>query len=211
MSRTHSDDLDRRLLIRMALGLGFAGTVVAAAVGFFLFTLHRIGLAGFIGVVALGPATAAVLTALIWSGTGLASRSIVQVITGAGNLKPVPSYSLQESLIARGRFKEAEESFLAHLAGEPRDHTARLALAALYRDHLRDPARAESLFLEVRRSEPTPAQEFAIANALIDLYRTTGQTGREMAELARFAHRYRGSEAGTRAAEALRRLKEQPG
>jgi hypothetical protein len=65
--------------------------------------------------------------------------------------------------------------------------------------------------LETRARTPTPAQEYAIANALIDLYRRTGQSGREMAELARFADRYRGSDGGNRAREALRRLKQETG
>ena len=208
MSRRFIDSADRALFLRLAVYLGGVGVVFASVIGFALFHQQRIGEAGFIGVVLLGSLIGILLSALVWGGTGLASRAIVQVITGAGNLKPARSYSLEESLIARGHYKDAEEAFLAHLAREPDDHAARLALAALYRDHLDDPAHAEALFLEVRRSNPTSGQEFAIGNALIDLYRTTGQPGREIAELARFAERYRGSQAGARAAEALRRLKE---
>jgi len=210
MSKGSRDSAERALFLRLAAYIVGVCVVFASVIGLVLFHQNRIGEAGFVGTILLGLVVGIMLAWLVWGGTSVTSRALVNTITGAGNIKPAPSYSLQESLIARGRFKEAEESFLAHLAVESHDHTARLALAALYRDHLDDPTRAEGLFLQVRRSGPTPAQEFTIANALIDLYRATGQPGREIAELARFADRHRGSEAGARATEALKRLKEHP-
>lgn len=211
MSKGSSDSAERALFLRLAAYLIGVCIVFGSVIGFVLFHQKRIGAAGFVGAILLGLVSGIVLAGLVWGGTSMTSRALVTTITGAGNIKPAPSYSFQESLIARGKLKEAEESFLAHLAATPGDRDAGLALAALYRDHLGDPARAERLFLEIRQSGPTPAQEFAIANALIDLYRATGQTGREMAELARFADRYRGSEAAAGAAAALRRLKARPG
>jgi tetratricopeptide (TPR) repeat protein len=188
-----------------------ACSMIAAAVAFLLFHRHQVGILGAIGVGLLGPALGALLARLISSGTGATSKALVTVMTGAGNITPAPSYSYQESLVARGRYDEAEQAYQDHLATDPNDLDARLALAALVRDHAGDAVRAERLFLEARALRPTPAQEYAIANALIDLYRRTGQSGREMAELARFADRYRGSDGGNRAREALRRIKDATG
>jgi hypothetical protein len=184
-----------------------ACTVFTVLVGMFLLNQGRVGVGGFVGVILLGPVIGAVLAPVIWGSAGFASTSLVSAITAAGNLRRAPSYSLEESLVARGRYAEADDAYQTHLKLHPADLDARFALAALCRDHLQDPARAELLFLECRSGKPTPAQEFAIANALIDLYRATGQAGREMTELARFADRYRDTTAGQRAREALQRLK----
>lgn len=196
--------MQRRLVVLLLVG---CSTIIAMAVGVLLHQRGEVGLPGFFGVVLLGPVVGLAASFLVWQLTGVGSRGLVTAMTGAGNLRRAPSYSLQESLIARGRFEEAEQAFEVHLGSHPEDLDARLALAALVRDHRRDPARAERLFLEARAGRPTRDQEFTIANALIDLYRTTGQAGREMTELARFAERYDGTEAGRPAREALRRLK----
>ena len=200
---------DRVQRIMIAVLLVGACTAIAGAVAFLLFHRHQVGGLGAAGVLLLGPALGIVLTVLVWRGAGVSSRALVTTMTASGNIKAAPSYSLQESLAARGRYQEAEQAYQEHLAAEPNDLDARLALAALIRDHARDSARAERLFLEARARMPTPAQEYAIANALIDLYHRTGQSGREMAELARFADRYRGSDGGNRARQALRRLKQE--
>jgi tetratricopeptide (TPR) repeat protein len=129
------------------------------------------------------------------------------MMTGAGNLPPAPSFSLQESLVARGNYREAVSSYEEHLERSPGDFHARLALASLWRDHLNDPGAAERLLLEARRKSPPHNVEFAIGNALIDLYHRSGQRGRELAELARFAERFKGTAEGARAREALVRIK----
>ena len=211
MSKSVDHAGERRQLHLIAVLLVGSCTAIAGALAFLLLKRHQIGGLGAIGVLLLGPALGALLTKLISRGTEASSKAFVSVMTSAGNITPAPSYSYQESLVARGRYDEAEQAYQDHLAAEPNDLDARLALAALIRDHARDSARAERLFLEARGLGPTPAQEYAIANALIDLYRRTGQPGREMAELARFADRYRGSDGGNRAREALRRLKAEIG
>lgn len=200
------DRMQRRLAFGYLIG---ACTVIALAVGVLLFQRKEVGLLGFIGVALLGPLTGAVIAVLVWSGVGIGSRAIVSTISGAGNIKRAPSYSLQESLVIRGKIEAAAAAYQAHLVEHPGDLDAHLALAALVRDHQNDPERAERLFRDARDRSPTAAQEYAIANALIDLYRTTGQVGKEMSELARFADRYRDSDGGRRAREALRRLKEE--
>ncbi|NOT09054.1 MAG: hypothetical protein HOP28_12715 [Gemmatimonadales bacterium] len=205
------DSGDRAQILKVALPTVVACTVMGVAVAFFLMAKGQIGLGGGVVVALLGPLAGIGLAAAIWRGAGLASRSFVSMVSGGGNIKPAPSFSFEESLIARGKYAEAGESLDRRLAETPSDNQIRLVLASLVRDHLRDPARAERLFLEARRREPSADQEFAIANALIDLYRATEQAGREMSELARFADRYRGTDAGTRARQALTRLKESAG
>ncbi len=198
---------ERGLLLRIGVILVGACSVLAAAVAFLLIRRHQVGVAGAVGVVLMGPLAGAALTGLTWTWAGLASRSLVQMLTAAGNIKRAASFSYEESLVARGRYAEAEESYRSHVAAQPGDLDARLALAALHRDHLEDPVGAERLLLEARHLGPSSQQEFAIGNALIDLYRATRQLGRELAELARFAHRFGNTEAGRGAREALRRLK----
>lgn len=127
---------------------------------------------------------------------------------GIGNLAPSPSFSREEALIARGLYQQAAESFEAHLTAHPEDNEARLALARLAWIDLEDPARAEALYREVRRRQPTARQEAAASNQLIDLYRATGNTPRLKSELARFADRYPTTRAGQEARRLLRELKE---
>jgi hypothetical protein len=201
-----ADRMQRRLAIGYLVG---ACTVFAVMVGVLLWKRQQVGLPGFIGVVLLGPLTGALAGLVVWTAAGMGSRAIVSAISGAGNIKRAPSYSLQESLVIRGRFAEAEAAYQAHLLDHPGDLDAHLALAVLVRDQLKDPERAERLFRDARARGPTWVQEYAIGNALIDLYRKTGQAGKEMAELARFADRYRDTDGGRRAREALRRMKEE--
>lgn len=144
---------------------------------------------------------------LLLHGIDRGARGWVSMVSGAGNIAPASSFSAQESLIIRGRFAEAESSFLSHLAGLPKDHDARLALADLYRRHLENPRAAEGLYLEVRQGQPSGKQEATAHNQLIDLYRATGQRGRLMAELARYGERYVGTRAGTEARKALDAMK----
>lgn len=155
----------------------------------------------------------ALIAFLLLRGVDMGARGWVGMVSGAGNIAPAPSFSAQESLIIRGQFEAAEESFAAHLAAHPADHAARLALAELYRRHLSNPAAAERLYLEIRQGNPTGRQESAAHNQLIDLYRATDQRGKLMTELARYAERYAGTRGGTEARRALDELKRdiQPG
>jgi hypothetical protein len=154
-----------------------------------------------IGVIAL-------IVYLLTSGIDAGARSWVGMVSAAGNIAPAASFSAQESMIIRGNFREAEASFLAHLDQHRDDHEARLALADLYRRHLANPGAAERLYLQVRQNQPTKKQEATASNQLIDLYRGTGQRGRLIAELARYAERYAGTRAGAEAKKALNQIKQ---
>jgi hypothetical protein len=211
MSRL-SEHLGERYLMMLTFTLCVGSlTVMAAGIAFFLYWKREVGPLGAAGVLLLGPLTGMGLAALVLRVSGVASHGLVQAMTGAGNIKRAPGYSYEESLAARGKYGEAAEAYRRHIADWPGELDARLALAALCRDHLDDPAGAECIYLEVRGLGPSSRQEFAIGNALIDLYHTTGRRGRELAELARFAERFGDTAAGIRAREALRRIKTETG
>ena len=134
------------------------------------------------------------------------ATGLVDTMYGVGHIAPPPSYSLQESMIVRGRYEDAAESFRNHIADHPEDLDARLALARLLEQHLRDYRGAEHLYLEVRRNNPNPNQEMTVANGLIDLCRKAGKTERLRVELGRFADRYHGIPAADAALRELREL-----
>jgi hypothetical protein len=147
---------------------------------------------------------------LVARGTFRTSQGLVNLASAAGNLPPTASYSLQEALVARGELAAARRSYEEHLEAHPGDLSAHLALARLCAHRLGDPRSAERLFLVARRLARSAEAQRAIGNALIDLYRAGGETGKEMAELARFADRFAGTPEGEGARGALRRLKEPP-
>lgn len=194
-------------------GLRVAGP--AAVLGFLLWLFWSAtgktesGVLGALGLAVLGGAIGFPIGIGVWWFSRSAGERIVKLITAAGDLPPARSFSYQESQAIRGNLDVAREAYEALLRADPGDVNARLALARLWRDQLNDPQKAEAHYLESRRWSPTPEQELGIANALIDLYRTRGDRGREMAELARLADRYSGTVAGEQARTALRRLKAQ--
>jgi tetratricopeptide (TPR) repeat protein len=148
---------------------------------------------------------------LVYQTTTQAAKSLAGALTAAGNIPPPPSYPRQDVLIAQGRYRQAAEAFQDHITINPDDHAARLRLADLLERYLEDAGGAERLYVEVRRSNPTPNQEMTATNALIDLYRKTGRRDRLKVELARFADRYRGTSLAAGAARELRELKAEDG
>jgi len=202
-----SDLAERALRLKAVVWPVVAFTILAMAVAYYLVEQDAIGPLGAVGVVALGGLAGLGVGLLVFIASGAASSALVHLVSGAGDLEPRPSYSFQESLVARGRYGEAADAYRNHLVLHPADHEARLALAELHATHLEDAARAEGLYLEVRTGDPSDTQERRVAEGLIDLYHRTGQRGREMAELSRFADRYRGTKAGAAARLALLALK----
>jgi len=199
---------ERRELVIAGMRVAGPATAIAVFIAWYLSEKGQVAGLEVLGIVLLGPLIGFPIGVLVGFGSGAASERIVRTLTSAGGLPPAPDFSYQDSQVIRGNPEVAREAYEAHLKAQPADLNARLALARLWRDHLGDPLKAEQLYLEARRLQPSPDQEFAIANALIDLYRASGQPGREMAELARFAERFAGTEAGAKARAALQRLKE---
>ncbi len=151
------------------------------------------------------------LSTALWYLMQGAARGFTQTVLGAGNLAPDPAHSGCESLVARGFYPEAAECFRTIITEHPRDDLARIKLAQVCRDHLGDPATAETLLVEVRAHATDPRQAVMAANLLIELYRATGRKDRLMVELARFADRYRGTRAASEAARTLREMKQELG
>jgi len=195
------------MLIRAVVGTALIFLVLSGAAGGFLVAKGRIGLLGFLGVVAGGVLLGAVAGALVTRASGAAAGGLVQMLTGAGNLPPAPSFSYQEALVMQRKYDEAANSYRSHLRQYPSDLDARLALAALLAGPANNPAEAEREFLAVRAAGAVGRHDLIASEGLIDLYATTGQRGRHLAELARFAERFRGSPAGAGAKRALAELK----
>jgi len=151
-----------------------------------------------------------------WAAERVLSRSasgLVGSIFAAGNITPAPSYPVADTMVVRGKFKDAAEYFRTHLRAHPEDFEARLRLADLDVAHLADYADAERLYKEVRDAREDPRRELAGFNGLIDLHTRTGNRERLQVELARFADRYAGSQhalAARRRIEELKATSESP-
>lgn len=202
------DAAERALLLRLGVLIGIPALFLLSLFDVGLFARGQIGPGVLLLLLALNIPITLLLVFAAWRLIGGVSAGLVQMLLGAGNLPPDPQHSGLESLVARGFYREAAEAYRAHLAAAPGDNAARIKLAEVEYRFLENPAAAERLYLEVRARHPTPREEQLTTNLLIELYRSTGQRGRLMAELARFAARYRGTRAGEDAARALRDLKE---
>lgn len=135
------------------------------------------------------------------------SRGGGSLLFPSGNGTPVArEYSEQDALIIRGKFEEAADAFRAIIADDPTNIDAQLRLGRLQEKELNDPDAAAATFRRIRWLQPSPQQEWAAANALIDLYQRTGQRDRLKGELARMAARYPGKTAGINAQRRLDEL-----
>lgn len=203
------DSGDRAQLLRVVVYFGPPCFVLLSALWFFLRAKGMISGGAFVALMFLNiPLTVAGIFA-IHRTVGAAATGLVHTMFAAGNIPPAPSYSAQETLIVRGRYADAAESFQAIIAERPEELDARIALARLLEDKMNDPIGAERIYREVQRAKPppNPRHVMAAANGLIDLYRRTGRTDRLKVELARFADRYRGSAAAAHATRELLELK----
>jgi hypothetical protein len=205
------DGAERAFRIRTLAWSVAACLPLAALVAYYLEETRHIGGLAVVGIILAGGVAGLGFGTVILLVSHLIGHGVVHLVTAAGNLAPAPSFSYQESLIARGRFSDAADAFLAHLALYPADQDARLALAGLLASHLADPAGAERLYLEVRAADPSARRDWVVSQALVDLYHGTGQRGREMAELSRLADRHRGTRIGEGARQALASLKRDAG
>jgi len=202
-----SRDADFPILVRAVLGPAFGLLVLALVLGFYLLAKDRVGILGFIGVLLGGGVVGVLIGLAMYGAIGAAAGGLIRMVTGAGNLPPAPSFSYQEALVMQGKHREAADAYQTHLTSHPADHDARLALAALLAGPMTQHGDAEREYLAVRSGRASEKQEFVAAQALIDLYAATGQRGKHMAELSRFAERYRGTVDGAAAKRALAELK----
>jgi hypothetical protein len=144
------------------------------------------------------------LTRLVRGGSALfAEKFVGGVLQGAGNIKRQHEFSKQESLIARGRFDEAVESFRLHLMEFPDDIPARYRLATLHLRERNDPVSAEAELLKLRQRPHDRSMAMLLANHFVDLYRATGQQGKLMAELTKMIKEWPGTPMAEGAAKLL--------
>ncbi len=184
-------------MARVTLVAGTAVMLIAASLIVHLYT-------GFSLPVLWGGSLAItlVMATLGWYLLSLVARGVAHMFTASGGLDRPREYSEQQALVVRGAYREAADSYRAHLVAFPDDQTARLRLAALLEGQLEDPAAAESLYLQVRAGAMTRSQRLTVGNGLIDLYRARGDHEQLRTELARLARDF----AGTAAGEGARRL-----
>ena len=201
------DAAERAQFLSFALRAGPPAFLLLSLADAFLLMKGSIGSGLFLVLLVLNLPLSAGFVLACWKVIEGTARGFTKMVYAGGNLPPTPQHSAHESLVARGFYAEAIAAYRQHLAEQPHDNLARLKLAAVYRDHGNDPLAAEQLFLEVRRTEPTPQEEVFASNMLIELYRATGRRDRLRVELARFADRYRGTRGGRAAAELLREIR----
>lgn len=137
-----------------------------------------------------------VLAAKFASGT-------IGAVLASGNIARQHEFSKQESMIARGRFDDAAESFRLHLMEFPDDLAARYRLATLHLRERNDPDAAEAELLNIRRRTHDRSMAMLLANHFVDLYRATGQKGKLMAELTRMMKEWPGTPMAEGAAKLL--------
>ncbi len=137
----------------------------------------------------------------------IAAEGVVQTATAGGSAPRQPTFSLEESMIARGAFQDARETLESRLDQGADDLAVQLRLAELHTRHLHDHSGAERWYLAARRTGGDAGQRIMIANGLIDVYRSSGQSGRLMVELARFAEAWPDTRAAKDARRELQELK----
>jgi hypothetical protein len=118
-----------------------------------------------------------------------------------------PAHTLFETLTRRGFYHDAADGYLTLLASSPEDNLARFKLAEIYRYHLDLLDRAEQVYLDIRRHNPSDEDDRRVAHLLLELYHRTGRQDRIMVELARLADRHRKTPAGENALRALKYLR----
>jgi len=151
------------------------------------------------------------LTRLIRGGSALFAEKLIGGLSGAGGVTYQQGYSIQESLIARGRLDEAVESFRVHLMEFPDDIPGRYRLATLHLRERNDPGAGEAELLNIRRRAHDRSTAMLITNHLIDIYRAGGQTGKLMGELQRAVRDWPGTPLAEGAAKLLAETRRERG
>jgi hypothetical protein len=201
MPPTSGDAGEHAVRLKTQVLLAVPLVIISTAAGF-----KVVGASLLLLLFPLGGLVGAIVIAEAILATGdRVGRIAGRLLEGATGVPYEHTYSAEEAMVAQGRFEAAARAYRADLAADP-DRLVPLArLADLMLRHLDDPAEAERLFLEYRKRSGDP---LAMSNHLIDLYRTSGNRGRLMAELSRLSAHSPGSPAGQTARKELQSLKE---
>lgn len=203
-----ADSAEAVFFIRTLFYLWPTAIVAGVFLAYFLLDKERISPTGF-WVMSLLSVPGGLLFGLgAWWLLGSASRGFVQVILGAGNIRPDPSFSLEESLIARGELQNAQATLEDRLATGEDTVAVQLRLADLNARLIKNRVAAERWYLAARAGRANDQQRWEATNGLVDLYRASGQRGRLMAELARLAETWPNSRAAEEARRDLQALKQ---
>lgn len=152
-------------------------------------------------------ATALLILAARW-GLDQFARGAGSILMPSGNGTPTArEYSEQEALVIRGHYVEAADAFRAIAEDEHANIDVRMRLGALLEKHCADPEGAAFSYRSVRRLSPTPHQDLAASNALIELYQRTGAPEKVTAELMRLSRQYGAEAIGKKARDHLERLR----
>jgi len=201
----HDEHLgERAQRLKLIVWLGGPTYVILAV----LFILGRISGGVFVLLLVLNLGFVPLVAWLILRSSEKAATGLARTIYAQGNLAPAPTFSAEESLIIRGKTGEAEELLRGRILARPAELESRMKLAELLERTGRYDE-AETIYLEVRRLQPSARVEMTASNRLLNLYRKTGRHDRLKVELARFADRWKGTTAGDHAGRLLRELKDE--
>lgn len=201
------DAAEQAQLLKIVFWLAAPALIIGASAIYFI--CRRFGLPPWvflIGVILLLPATWGLIL-LVEQGTARSAHGLVTALHAANGPPARTGFSHQEALVAQGRLEDAAAAYRMHLAGNPQDVAALVALGRLLGGPLGDPDGAAAAYRSARQVHPGGDWDRIIANDLIDLYARSNQRGRLQVELARFGETYRGTTAGEAALARLRELR----
>ncbi|MCZ6754257.1 MAG: tetratricopeptide repeat protein [Gemmatimonadetes bacterium] len=142
------------------------------------------------------------ITRLITVGAGRAAGTIHNP---SGSSTPYAhSYSLAESMVAQGDYRNAATLYRDYINADPTDGEACLRLARLLRDHLRRYDEAARWFRAARQCKQSSRGELLITRELIEMaLAQQHDPPRATPELARLAQRFPGTPEARWAREEL--------
>ncbi len=183
-------------------------SLVVSSTLFFVLLKHGFLLALPAAMVVFG----AMLLALTGATTAMAhggARAAASLVLPSGSSTPVVrDFSLEKSLVIRGRVAEAAESLERQLAAAPGDPELCIFAAELYARDAREPGRAEPLFRRAREARNVSAgPDHDATQRLIDLYLgPLDDEARAAEELRRLIDRHPGTRTAKYAEGTLRTL-----
>ncbi len=200
-------DLEDLTILRTFIWSIPASLVVSSTL-FFVLLKHGILLALPVAVLVF----VATLLALTGATTAMAhggAWAAASLVLPSGSSTPVVrDFSLEKSLVIRGRVAEAAESLERQLAAAPGDPEICIFAADLYAREAKEPRRAEPLFRRAREAASVSAgQDHYATQRLIDLYLgPLDDEARAAEELRRLIERHPGTRIAKYAEGTLRAL-----